>query len=413
MIVDENHTQAQAQASMPYLVSLQNTFGVTTNHTATTHPSLPNYLEIAGGSTFGVTDDAAPSSHPVSGVSVFGAAQAHGQSARTYNESMTTGCQQTSSGQYAVKHNPWAYFVDERTACRTDDVPLTDLPGDITAGALPTVGMITPNLCNDGHDCSLTTADAFLETWVPQIMNGPDYRTGHLSIVITFDEGVGTDQTIQTVVVNPALQAKVVTTPLTHAGLSRWLYRVSGSTPRMMPPPQSTSERLSASELRRSSCCHSPSRAAYAAPIHVLRGLPTLTHRQGWRLPGRIKATHDDPNGRDCDPGPAVREIRTTKRGSAQHSTFNTRSPASGRTAPDWKPSREVTARVRFFGTSVSGVRRLLGWQGCAFSPNLRDLGTAEMAADLGICPSCSGSVLSTARRPARRGPRAGGNLIS
>ena len=76
VIVDENHTQAQAQASMPYLVSLQNTFGVTSHHTATTHPSLPNYLEVAGGSTFGVTDDAAPGSHPIAGVSVFGSALA-------------------------------------------------------------------------------------------------------------------------------------------------------------------------------------------------------------------------------------------------------------------------------------------------------------------------------------------------
>jgi len=160
VIVDENHTQAQAQASMPYLVSLQNTFGVTSHHTATTHPSLPNYLEIAGGSTFGVTDDAAPGSHPIAGVSVFGSALAPGESARTYNESMSTACQQTSSGNYAVKHNPWAYFLDERTECQANDLPLTSLPGDITAGTLPNVGMITPDLCDDGHDCSLGTADA-------------------------------------------------------------------------------------------------------------------------------------------------------------------------------------------------------------------------------------------------------------
>jgi len=216
---------------MPYLVSLQHTFGVTTHHTATTHPSLPNYLEIAGGSTFGVTDDAAPGSHPIAGVSVFGSALAQGKSARTYNESMTTACQQTSSGNYAVKHNPWAYFLDERTECQANDRPLTSLPGDITAGTVPNVGMITPNLCNDGHDCSLETADAFLKTWMPQIMNGPDYQSGRLTVVVTFDEGVGTDQTIQTVVVNPALDGVVVGSPLTHAGLSRWLYRITGSAP--------------------------------------------------------------------------------------------------------------------------------------------------------------------------------------
>ena len=149
-----------------------------------------------------------------------------------------------------MKHNPWAYFVDERAGCQANDVPLTSLRADISSGSLPNVGMITPNLCNDGHDCSLGTADAFLNAWVPQIMNGPDYQSGKLTIVITFDEGVGTNQTLETVVVNPAVHAKVVTTPLTHAGLSRWLYRVSGQLPKMMPPPQPTLERLSGSERR-------------------------------------------------------------------------------------------------------------------------------------------------------------------
>lgn len=229
VIVDENHTQAQVQAKMPFLLQLQNTFGVTTDYAAPTHPSLPNYLMITGGSSFAVTDDAAPGSHPITGTSVFGAAIAQGRTARTYNESMTSNCQLNASGDYAVKHNPWAYFVDERAACHTDDLPLTALPGDIGAGDLPNVGMITPNMCHDGHDCPLAAADDFLRTWVPQLMNGPDYQNGDLTIVITFDEGVRSQQTIQAVLINPAIKAAVVDTPLTHAGLSRWLYRVTGS----------------------------------------------------------------------------------------------------------------------------------------------------------------------------------------
>lgn len=231
VIVDENHTQAQAQAGMPFLLQLQNTFGVTNDYTAPTHPSLPNYLMIAGGSSFGVTDDAAPDSHRITGTSVFGAAIAQGRTARSYNESMTSNCQLNARRYYAVKHNPWAYFVDERAACQTDDVPLTALPGDIGSGDLPNVGMITPNMCSDGHDCPLAAADEFLRTWVPQLMNGPDYQNGDLTIVITFDEGVRSKQTIQTVLINPAVKAVVVNTPLTHAGLSHWLYRVAGSAP--------------------------------------------------------------------------------------------------------------------------------------------------------------------------------------
>lgn len=104
---------------------------------------------------------------------------------------MTSNCQLTSTGEYAVKHNPWAYFADERAICQSDDVPLTVLPSDLASSDLPNVGMITPNMCNDGQDCPLDAADAFLRTWVPQLMNRPDYQNGNLTIVITFDEGGG------------------------------------------------------------------------------------------------------------------------------------------------------------------------------------------------------------------------------
>ena len=38
---------------MPYLAGLAGEFGRTTAYRAVTHPSLPNYLAVAGGSTFG------------------------------------------------------------------------------------------------------------------------------------------------------------------------------------------------------------------------------------------------------------------------------------------------------------------------------------------------------------------------
>jgi acid phosphatase len=144
---------------------------------------------------------------------------------------MTSNCQASSRGLYAVRHNPWVYFVDERSACNQNDVPLTRLAEDITSGALPNVGMLVPNLCNDAHNCSLATADAFLKVWLPRLMSGSDYTSGKLTIVVTFDEGVGASQTIGTAVINPTVHRETVTAALTHAGLSRWLYQLSGSKP--------------------------------------------------------------------------------------------------------------------------------------------------------------------------------------
>ena len=225
VIVEENHTASAVQSGMPYLVSLGTKYGHTTKDIAAAHPSLPNYLAITGGSTFGVTDDNPPSSHPIAGTSAFGTG------GRSYEQAMTSNCQLSAAGAYAVKHNPQAYYTGERTNCAVNDKPLATLSGDLSKG-LAAVSLLTPDLNNDAHDGTLTQADTFLKTWIPKIMAGADYRASRLTIVITFDEGVGSQQTVYTAVINPALHGKTVTTGLTHYSLARWLYRTAGETPR-------------------------------------------------------------------------------------------------------------------------------------------------------------------------------------
>jgi len=117
-VVEENHSLQQMQTSMPYLFSLAQHCAYATDYTAASHPSLPNYLAISGGSTFGVTDDANPATHPISEQSVFGQALAAGKPAKVYAESMPHNCSLSSSGHYAVKHTGWAYYADERHACQ-------------------------------------------------------------------------------------------------------------------------------------------------------------------------------------------------------------------------------------------------------------------------------------------------------
>jgi hypothetical protein len=234
-VVVENHSLAQMQTGMPYTYELAQQYGYATNWTAVRHPSLPNYLAMAGGSTFGVTDDANPTSHPIGGPSVFGAALARGKTAKSYQEGMTSNCRATSSGQYAPKHNPWAYFVDERAACQTFDVPAgTTSSGalltDIVSGQLPNVGEITPDLCNDAHDCSLSTADDWLRDWMAQVFAGPDWRSGHLAIVITADEDNGSQgNKVLTTVIHPSQNHHVVSTPLTHYSWTRMMTDLVGA----------------------------------------------------------------------------------------------------------------------------------------------------------------------------------------
>lgn len=239
VVVEENKTAQSALRGMPYLASLASKHGRAAAYRAITHPSLPNYLAMAGGSTFGVRDDAGPQSHPLAGPSVFDRGIAGGRTARTYAESMPTACGLSATTSYAVKHNPWVYFADpaSRANCRRYNLPAgTSAAGalrrDIDAGRLPNVGLLIPNICNDGHDCPLATADNWLKDWLTVVQRGPDYRAGRLAIIITFDEDdTSGDNSVLTVVVSPYTSRVVSNRPFTHYSLTRYFAELTATTP--------------------------------------------------------------------------------------------------------------------------------------------------------------------------------------
>jgi hypothetical protein len=230
VFVVENHSLEQMSTGMPYTFSLAEQYGYATSYRALTHPSLGNYLALAGGSTFGVTDDDSPPSHPIAGPSVFSAALAAGRTAVTYAEGMPGTCALENGGdRYAVRHNPWTYFVQDRADCARFDVPLDRFSGDVASGRLPNVGLVVPDLCNDAHDCALGSADAWLRDHLEPIFDGPDWRAGRLAVVITADEDDHhQDNLVLTTVLHPDLHTTVVDDPLTHLSLSRSYAEVAG-----------------------------------------------------------------------------------------------------------------------------------------------------------------------------------------
>ena len=127
-----------------------------------------------------------------------------------YMEDMGTSCRHPALGnvdptqkatvgdQYAARHNPFVYLaaVTSSPECAQRDVDLSHLTQDLTAvGTTPNLSYITPNLCDDGHDApcvdgrpgGLVTADTWLSTWVPKILNSPAYQKDG-ELIITADE---------------------------------------------------------------------------------------------------------------------------------------------------------------------------------------------------------------------------------
>lgn len=229
VFVVENHSLSQMASSMPFVHGLAQQYASAENYTAIRHPSLPNYLAIAGGSTFGVTDDKSPSAHRLRGPSVFSQARRAGRTVKVYAESEPRHCALANAGRYAVRHNPWTYFVADRTACRRYDVPTYSLGRDADAGTLPNVGMVIPNLVHDAHDGTLAASDTWIQKRVTRIQAGPDWQSGRLAIVITADEDDRhAGNKVLTVVASRYQPHRVVGTPLNHYSLTRFIDDVAG-----------------------------------------------------------------------------------------------------------------------------------------------------------------------------------------
>ena len=197
IVVEENHSYSQVvgNASMPYLNMLINNYGLATQYFANGHPSLPNYLWLTSGSNDGITTDVCPAT--VTQDNVVRHLDAAGVSWKAYEEDLPSvgylGC---SSGNYAARHDPFVYFSDVKNSS-TDQkkiVPFTQFAIDLANDSFPRYSFITPNLCNDAHDCSLSVADAWLNTNIAPLLNTNMFQSGGDAVlIIVFDEG--TDST--------------------------------------------------------------------------------------------------------------------------------------------------------------------------------------------------------------------------
>ena len=59
---------------------------------------------------------------------------------------------------------------------------------DLTDGTLPAFSFVTPDLCNDTHDCPVSTGDAWLQSWFAKILASPTYLAGRTVVFLTWDE---------------------------------------------------------------------------------------------------------------------------------------------------------------------------------------------------------------------------------
>ena len=123
---------------------------------------------------------------------------------KSYQEDMPSACDKTTSGNYACKHNPPAFY-SALSSCSTDDVPIAGvtctstkmtacgtpsnaLTTDLASDTLPAFAFVTPNLQNDMHDGTVTQGDNWMYTYLPLILQSKAYLRGEVAIYVIWDE---------------------------------------------------------------------------------------------------------------------------------------------------------------------------------------------------------------------------------
>jgi hypothetical protein len=224
VLFDENRTQAQvtdpgSTMYMPFLTSLGTTYAHTTSYTAIQHPSLPNYFAVTSGSTQGVSNDCGTTTAICStgADNIFHQLEVAGGTWEEWAESEPANCATANSGLYIVHHAIPPFYTD-LTTCATQDFP-------IDANAVPPISanytFISPNNNDNAHGSTGSNgdpavADNWLRTLMGELMAQPAYTDGSTLVILTWDEGVSTNQTVNTVLVNPRFAGITLTGAYNH-----------------------------------------------------------------------------------------------------------------------------------------------------------------------------------------------------
>lgn len=211
------------------------------------HPSLPNYLWLEAGTNFGILDDNSPSVNSQSTTQhLVSFLQQKGITWKTYQEDISgTDCPLMSSGEYAVKHNPFVYFDDvtnnqnpNSANCIAHVRPFTELAHDLATNNVAQYNFITPNLCNDMHDsCQplqdpIKQGDTWLANNLPMILTSSAYQNGG-AVFITWDEAATGDGPIGMIVLSPLAKGNGYenSTYYNHGSTLRTLQEIFNVTP--------------------------------------------------------------------------------------------------------------------------------------------------------------------------------------
>jgi len=252
IILMENHSWS-AVKSAPYIAHLAATGAHAENYRTPIHPSEPNYVILEAGTNcppladgtaghcFTTDGDPTGSNHTASPFHLVRYLEEAGISWKAYQEGISgSNCPLTRGNGYAPKHVGTIFFDDVTGASNPSDPhciehfrPYDELASDLAANTVARYNFITPNLCHDMHDCSVTVGDTWLSQEVPHILGSAAYQN-HGLLILTWDEDSGTPigMILQSSAVKPGYSNTIA---YAHPSTVRTLQEIFGVVPPQFP----------------------------------------------------------------------------------------------------------------------------------------------------------------------------------
>jgi PKD repeat protein len=189
----ENHALSDIVGSATYMTTLANTYGLATQYTAVSHPSEPNYLALVGGDTFGIIGDGV-CCWTINSSNIVDRIESAGLTWQAWAEDASGSGTCSFRPPRSADHFGFLEFSDINSVSRCANFHSTQSSSDSEfVNALNTNASnfmwLTPNDCNNMHDCSVITGDTYLARLVPKILTSNLFMTQKAALFVVFDEG--------------------------------------------------------------------------------------------------------------------------------------------------------------------------------------------------------------------------------
>src|SRR2546427_340716 len=226
VVLMENKNLDEVYGPAAYMTGLADLYSFSEGWASITNPSQPNYVAILGGSTFGVSSDG---NHPnLNHPTMVDILENTSKTWKAFAEDASgSGC--SLDPPRGEDHFPFLSY----TTITNDSARCANLlPGSynevISAFDAGTNFIwLTPNDCNNMHSCTVATGDAWIQSWVPNLLLAMAGKKA--ALIIMFDEAYTSPPDIYMSFSGPAAKlAYKSTASYTHYSLLKLIEDVWG-----------------------------------------------------------------------------------------------------------------------------------------------------------------------------------------